>query len=243
MLEEQTILTVASSAIVLGALVFFGQQVVHEDIMNGVFARERAIQRARDRSDDTRFCTMLTERASGPVTSQLVLMFLRTADPGGYAYLNSHPITVSWVGGDELARCENRRLDGPIHYSAYLIGTNHILLNRDALADDPSTAVAISHELVHVRYGDDGDRASHRSLPSRFWRSEEGDAHLRGLQTGEFLHLSEKILNPVLEYREFIYPLPLHGALFMAVLLIGYCMWWRAKILITRSREGSRAGR
>jgi hypothetical protein len=181
------------------------------DIATGPFERQRSLNWIKAHGQ---VCADLTDPTLRSYASWPSAKLLAKADPHGYAYLQSHPIMVSIVTADQLKNCEGLHSGQIIPRSSNLTGTDYILLNRTALNSDALMAVGLSHELVHVRYGDPRDPRAHRSFLSQLWKSEEGDAHERGNLTGKLLH-AKNMPSEVDEYLRYIYPVPFHAALAM----------------------------
>jgi hypothetical protein len=160
-------------------------------------------------------CMALSDPTVGvyPLTKELNL--LAQADPEAVAYFHTAGVTVTQLDGATSNRCFGRvNSNNPV-------GTKIIFLNTYRLTTPESRAVALSHELVHVEHGDPIFSTSRHSFLRRLWRTEEGEAHLRGLQTARRLHT--KLMYPAWEdYVAWIYLLPISYGIFAltAVLII-----------------------
>ena len=149
------------------------------------------------------------------------LALLAAADPDGARYLHSHPVTITALH-DEVF---NKFFVG---LSANPVGTKAIILRQDKLTTPGLWAIAISHELVHVQHGDPASPLSHESLSHRLWITEEGEAHLRALETAHALHAPS--IDPAWQDYIFnIYNLPITYAL-IVLYIVGFWVtrqFWR----------------
>lgn len=204
---------VRAAAYCIVAAVFVG--VFAKDLAHGAFERTRSLHWIQAHGA---VCMPLTDPTVRSYARWPAARLLSKADPAGYAYLQSHPVMVSIVTGDELAACEGIRPGGVVPRSSNLTGTNFILLNQTALSDPALMATGLSHELVHVRYGDPADPRARRSFMSQLWKSEEGDAHERGDRTAAILH-AKNMPSQLDEELRYIHPLPFHAALAGLLLL------------------------
>jgi hypothetical protein len=152
------------------------------------------------------------------------LAMLAAADPDGARYLHSHPVTITALHDDTF----NQFFSG---LSANPVGTHAIILREDRLTTPELWAIAISHELVHVQHGDPTSALSHESLLHRLWITEEGEAHLRGLETARALHV--RSIGP--EWQDYIfniYNLPITYGL-IVIYIIGFLFtlkYWKAPL-------------
>ncbi len=199
-----------------------GFYVIGQDIKFAFYERSNSLKWIEEHGQD---CSILLPQNQHSYVSSKVGQLLQRGDPDGYAYLQSHNIPIAAVSSVEISRCEHLKPKAVPPFSSNLTGTPGILLNRTKLPTDAFMAVALSHELVHVRYGDNADARSHRGSISRLWLSEEGDAHKRGIQTAQNLHITHSVFASRFdEYRTFVYPIPIHAGftamfVFLAFLL------------------------
>ncbi len=160
-------------------------------------------------------CMALSDPTVGadPLTTELNL--LAQADPQAVVYFRSAGVTVTPLDGATSNRCFGRLS------SNNPVGTKTIFLNTDRLTTPEGRAVALSHELVHVEHGDPTSSMSRDSFVRHIWRTEEGEAHLHGLQTARRLNATQ--MYPAWEdYVAWIYLLPISYGIFAltAVLII-----------------------
>jgi hypothetical protein len=127
-------------------------------------------------------CIALSDPTVGvyPLTKELKL--LAQADPLGAAYFRDHGVTVTPLDEATTTQCFGKVI------SNNPVGTNIIFLNTDRLRTSASRAVALSHELVHVEHSDHTSTMGKHSFLRHLWMTEEGEAHLHGLQTARKLH-------------------------------------------------------
>lgn len=143
----------------------------------------------------------VTDPTAGTYDNSAELALLASADPTGAAYLHSHPVTITPLHDDTFKKFFAGVSDNPV-------GTDAIVLRQDKLRTPELWAIALSHELVHVQHGDPNTPLGQHSFLHHLWMTEEGEAHLRGLQTARALHAptigsswQDNIFN--------IYPLPI----------------------------------
>lgn len=160
-------------------------------------------------------CMALSDPTVGAYTLTEELKLLAQADPQAAAYFHTAGVTVTPLDGATSTRCFGKK------NSNNPVGTKAIFLNTDRLKTPGSRAVALSHELVHVEHGDPTTVMSRHSRLRHLWMTEEGEAHLHGLQTAR--RLQTPLMYPAWqEYITWIYLLPISYAVFLltAVLFI-----------------------
>ena len=192
-----------------------GKKLIPDDLRKGLYARPLAAAWVAEHGQPCGYLAQGGDDAYGLTGPGRLLA---QGDPRGYAYLTTHKVTVALVPGKLLAACEHTAPDFQ-NFSANPVGTSIILLNRDRLPTDADKAAALSHELVHVRYGEGREPAAHRSLLSQLWLSEEGEAHRRGLETKETLG-AQGLPSRIQEDLNYIYALQLHVILAVSPVIV-----------------------
>ena len=157
-------------------------------------------------------CMALVDPTVGAYAGRPELSLLRLADAQGARYMVADQVTVTEL---DSAACDH--FLAPVK-SSNPVGTNAIFLNTDRLTTPAARAVGLSHELVHVRHSDPTSLLGRHTLLRHLWMSEEGEAHLRALETARALHAP--LLYPAWQdYLFWIYTLPL-SYLFFAIVAV-----------------------
>src|SRR5882762_9780225 len=148
-------------------------------VVNQLTQRSRAQRNAQEYGAP---CIVLSDPTIGayPLTEELKL--LAKADPHAAYYFRSAGVIVTPLDDATATRCF-----GKVN-STNPVGTNIIFLNTDRLRTPVSRAIALSHELVHVEHGDGETTMGRHTLLNHLWMTEEGEAHLHGVQTARSLH-------------------------------------------------------